>query len=65
MKCEHCNNEMVWEGSLRGGHLTCPHCESITDHDYNLRVKEIYESAMMVKKGDVEDPLVDYMDYDI
>lgn len=60
MKCEHCNNEMVWEGSLRGGHLVCQHCESISDSDYNLAVKKVFESAMMVKKGDVED-----MDYDI
>lgn len=51
MKCEHCNNEMVWEGSLRGGHLVCQHCESISDSAYNLRVKEIYEAAMRPQAG--------------
>jgi ribosomal protein L37AE/L43A len=26
MKCEHCDNEMSWVGSLQSGRMTCYHC---------------------------------------
>lgn len=35
MKCEHCNNEMKWEGSLMGGRMSCAHCECIVEDEYN------------------------------
>ena len=32
MKCEHCNNDMVWVGSLRDGKLECETCAALTEY---------------------------------
>jgi len=29
MKCEHCNNDMVWEGDMLSGGLACHMCKNI------------------------------------
>lgn len=31
MKCERCNNEMVWKGSFADGMLVCEYCENDDD----------------------------------
>ena len=29
MKCEHCNNDMVWEGSMQSGGMVCRTCQAL------------------------------------
>lgn len=29
MKCEYCNNELVWEGNFQNGRLVCHRCEEV------------------------------------
>ena len=28
MKCETCGHDMVWQGSIRAGHMVCDYCSS-------------------------------------
>jgi len=53
MKCEHCNNEMVWVGSLQSGRMTCNHC-ALTEigEAYHARMAEqVYAQEARVRKG--------------
>ena len=63
MKCEHCNNDMTWHGSLQGGRMHCIHCELIEEPSDCLPATR---TIMVLTGGANPAPTPeDYMDYDI
>ena len=50
MKCEFCDSDKIWKGSLRDGGLVCEHC---TGDDGTFNVQMANGSIVRVPKGTV------------
>ena len=67
MKCEHCNNDMVWVGSLRDGKLECETCAALTEYcNKDGCGVELYKGGIIwcddtfVCTSESDDDMIDY-----